>query len=351
MIFMIISYNAKPRLDEFKLLMADTDKWLNLQASKQEDYYLTLNGRKLENVVCEALCHCAKQTAFENSIQLVSGAKFPDIIAQKYYGVEVKSTKKNHWTSIGSSILESTRVQDVERIFMTFGKLSKPVSFLSRPYEEVLSGISVTHYPRYQINMKLGIGETIFDKIGVTYDKLSKMDNPVSIVSEYYRSKLQPGQSLWWASDNAVEESAAPMTVRLWSTLSQEERIFYTLQGYCFFPEIMTGSSSKYQRYALWLAIEQGIVNTNIRDQFSAGGKRNIICDNSMCYKVSAVIYRIHTYKNLIIDTILNADEYMLKEGWGSDKIHSDRIMQWIEIIGKFTNQAIYRILKDIFNR
>ena len=75
---------------------------------------------------------------------MVSGASFPDIVAKKYYGVEVKSTIKNQWKSIGSSILESTRDQNVERIYLTFGKLGKPVAFRSRPYEQFLSGISVT---------------------------------------------------------------------------------------------------------------------------------------------------------------------------------------------------------------
>ena len=43
------------------------------------------------------------------------------------------------------------------------------------------------------------------------------------------------------------------------------------IQGYVLFPEILSNSSTKYNRYALWPATQNGIVNTTIRDTFSAG--------------------------------------------------------------------------------
>lgn len=152
---MIISENRKPPLSLFRDIMTRTDVILNADAARREDYYSKRSGKAVEQDVYEAVCEAAMKTEFEGTIQLVSGASFPDIVANKYYGVEVKSTEKDHWTSIGSSILESTRNADVERIYLTFGKLGKPVQFLSRPYEDCLSGIAVTHYPRYQIDMTL----------------------------------------------------------------------------------------------------------------------------------------------------------------------------------------------------
>ena len=118
---MIISENNKPKLEEFSELMRKTDLLLNSDAASKEEYYSKRNGTELEVDVFEALNETAKGTKFENTILLVSGASFPDIVANKFYGVEVKSTNKNHWHSVGSSILESTRNQDVERIFLTFG--------------------------------------------------------------------------------------------------------------------------------------------------------------------------------------------------------------------------------------
>lgn len=118
---MIVAENNKPTLDEFRLLMCRTDALLNKEAAGKQEYYSKRNSTLLESDVYEALCRSAIHTPFENTISLVSGASFPDIIANRFYGVEVKSTIKNHWKSIGSSILESTRDPHVERIYLTFG--------------------------------------------------------------------------------------------------------------------------------------------------------------------------------------------------------------------------------------
>ncbi len=194
---MIVSVNPKPPINAFVRLMKQTDAFLNQDALKRPAYYACRSGSSLEEDITEALLMCAKGSPFENSIQRVPNQKFPDIIAARYYGVEVKSTKENHWTSTGSSILESSRIPHVERIFMTFGKLGgNPIEFLSKPYEDCLSGIAVTHMPRYLIDMRLKPGETIFDKIGISYEDLHQIENPIVPVSKYYRSQLKPGERL-----------------------------------------------------------------------------------------------------------------------------------------------------------
>lgn len=326
---MIVAENNKPSLDDFRRLMRATDNLLNAEAASRQDYYSGRNGTDLEVDVFEALQRCAVHTPFENSILLVSGASFPDIVANRFYGVEVKSTNKNHWRSIGSSILESTRNPNVERIFLTFGKLGNPVSFMSRPYEECLAGISVTHYPRYQIDMELGVGETIFDKMGVPYDTLRKMDNPVALVSRYYKSKLKPGESLWWATDESIEETAAPPILRLWTSLSAEQKNSYTVKGYALFPEILGQSGTKYQRYALWLATNCSVINTNIRDQFSAGGRVDIQTIYGTFEKMPAAFGRIAKNRELIEETIMSASEAVLMEYWQAKDISENRIEQW----------------------
>lgn len=333
---MIISDNSRPQLSEFKALMAATDNLLNEDAFKRQDYYTKRSGKLLEKDVYDALTEAALGTAFQGSIQLVSGASFPDIVAKKYYGVEVKSTEKNHWTSIGSSILESTRNQEVKRIYLTFGKLGKPVEFLSRPYEDCLSGIAVTHYPRYQIDMRLKKGETIFDKMGIPYDDLRLMDNPVAPVSKYYKEKLKPGESLWWA--DTTSESVSPPTVRLWTALSPEAKEQLTVQGYALFPEILTkGNNKKYNRYALWLVTQNGVVNTNIRDSFSAGGKILMKSAGGIEVLMPAAFGRISKYHRFIKDVIEGTDASVLEEYWGVP-IAENRIDQWCRLVAMAAN-------------
>lgn len=350
---MIVSQNRELPLSLFQNVMEHTDNILNEDASRREEYYVKRSGKAVEMDVYQAVCEAAKGTDFEGTIQLVSGASFPDIVVNNFYGVEVKSTEKDHWTSIGSSILESTRNGNVERIYLTFGKLGKPVRFLSRPYEECLSGIAVTHYPRYQINMRLKEGETIFDKMGISYDELRQMENPVAPVSKYYKERLKPGESLWWAADS--QEAAAPPTVKLWTALSHEEKEQLTVQGYALFPELLSaGNNKKYNRYALWLATQQGVVNTNVRDSFSAGGKVLMQTSSGLTLNMPAAFGRIKKYYELIQETIEEADPQILMEYWNTDSIAECRIAQWCQLVANAAKSCVgyttaYGILSEIF--
>ena len=310
---MIISENTKPDISEFSLLMNQTDKYLNKIAEENEDYFIGHSGVKLEKDVFEAVKKCAVGTSFDGSIQLISGVSFPDIVAHRFYGVEVKSTEKNHWTSIGSSILESTRIKDVERIYLTFGKLGKPSKFLSRPYEDCLSEIVVTHYPRYRIDMQLKAGDTIFDKMGVPYDELRKMENPVVPVSKYYKKNLKEGESLWWTGTDAESTVSSPI-LRLWNTLADGEQKYNIVQGFIRFPEIFKG---KYERFVLWLAA-QGIIIPNVRDLFSAGGKITLPCCDKI-EKYPAVFKRVYDLRNDILYYMELFDTEELLKCWFGD--------------------------------
>lgn len=351
---MIISENRKPELPVFQELMRQTDIALNADARRREDYYTKRSGKPLETDVYEAVREAAIGTEFEGSIQLVSGASFPDIVAGKYYGVEVKATEKNHWTSTGSSILESTRNANVERIYLTFGKLGKPVEFLSRPYEDCLSGIAVTHYPRYLIDMRLRQGETIFDKMGISYDTLRQMDNPVAPVSKYYKSRLKNGESLWWAADEV--ESTVPPTIRLWSTLSKEEKERHIIQGYVMFPELFDlQNPKKYNRYALWLAAQKGIVNTNVRDGFSAGGQVSMRTAGGIEIKAPAVFGRVKKYRDDILELLEHIDSNILEDSWDC-KVGGDRLLTWCRLVSNAADGSVgYKtamsILDGIFGR
>lgn len=325
---MIVSVNPKPAMPEFVSLMKRTDELLNYDALQRPRYYASRGGNPLEDDVKAALDECAKGTVFENTIEKVSGQKFPDIVAARFYGVEVKSTKDNHWTSTGSSILESSRIADVERIFMTFGKLGgNPIEFLSRPYEECLSGIAVTHMPRYLIDMRLRKGETIFDKMGVSYDELRLMENPVAPVSKYYRSQLKEGESLWWAGDAADEAVSAK--IRIWGKVPAEEKRRYTTYGCVNYPEVFRGD---YDRYALWLT-SQGVVDPHIRDQFSAGGQEIMRLSSGEQVKFPGVYRRVKEQMDYFLQLLSIKDMPILVESQraqGAEMLR--RLQAWCDI-------------------
>lgn len=328
---MIISVNSAPSLAEFTALMKKTDKLLNEDASIRQSYYATRNGNLLEDDVKAMLDEAAKGTAFAGTIVKVSGQRFPDIVAAKCYGVEVKSTKEDRWTSTGSSILETTRVRGVERVFMTFGKLGgNTIEFLSKPYEECLYGIAVTHMPRYLIDMRLNSGDTIFDKLNVPYDELRKMDNPIPPVAKYYRSLLKPGESLWWTGDSADE--SVPATIRLWKNLTADEKRKHTIYGLVNYPEIFGGD---YDRYALWLT-SQGVVDPHIRDQFSAGGQEEMLLSSGKKVKFPGVYRRVKNNIDYFIQLMSLKDSALLEV---FEKIDEDtlrrRMLTWCDTVSR----------------
>ena len=139
----------------FEELLAKVIDFMNQEALKFPEMYTGLLGSKLEDKVVEVLQQCAVGTCFEDQIVKYSGQRFPDIVIGGYYGVEVKTTKANHWKSTGSSVAEGTRVENVERIYLLFGKMCEPVCFVCKPYEECLSEVVVTHSPRYLVDMNL----------------------------------------------------------------------------------------------------------------------------------------------------------------------------------------------------
>lgn len=347
---MIVAEDSRPKISEFSDLMRNVDIFLNKEAKTNRSIQLTSGGHDLEPIVRDAAQECAKGTPFEGKITLVSGGRFPDIVAANYYGVEVKSTLQDHWTSIGSSILESTRISGVERIFITFGKLGRPIEFLSRPYEECLSGIAVTHYPRYQIDMTLKPGETIFDKMGITYDQLRKMDNPVAPVAEYYRGRLRPGESLWWAGNQV--ETEVPATVKLWSSLQASEKDLYEAYAYVYFPECIMGKGNrKYSRMVLWLATQKGIINSNVRDSFSAGGQWALKDESGTFHQMPAVFTKVREHIDYFQDIILNTPKDVLREFWG-ETIESNRIKQWVRlVIREEASEGNKRLAKSVLNR
>ena len=103
---MIISVNSDPNRNEFDNLLSSTINELNVHAQKSSKKVATLLGRNLEPYVKDVMTDLAVGTPFENSIELIGGQKFPDIVANKYYGIEVKTTTQNHWKTTGNSVLK-----------------------------------------------------------------------------------------------------------------------------------------------------------------------------------------------------------------------------------------------------
>ena len=328
---MIISANSEAKKSEFNLLLDSTILQLNIHASNSSKNIETLLGRSLEPYVRDIMTEQAVGTSFENTIELIGGQKFPDIVAKKYYGIEVKTTTQNHWKTTGNSVLEGTRVDDVERIFMLFAKLASPIEFRCRPYEEVLSEVVVTHSPRYLIDMNLKAGDTIFDKIKMPYDTLRKKENPIRPIVDYYRSKLKQGQELWWMDNSEVGGT----TLQFWSSLEQQKREELVYKGMILFPEIFGTSNDKFSRIAFWLVSVEKVVHPNVRDNFSAGGRDTFILGKNTYQNVPQIFQKLFKKLPIIIEKLVQTSESELSEYWERKTTEKKKISDWIEIVSE----------------
>ena len=329
---MIVSVNSDPNRSEFDLLLNSTIAELNIHAEKSSKKVATLLGRNLEPFVKDVMTNMAVGTAFENSIELIGGQKFPDIVAQKYYGIEVKTTTQNHWKTTGNSVLEGTRVDNVERIFMLFAKLASPIEFRCRPYEDVLSEVVVTHSPRYLIDMNLEQGQTIFDKIKMPYDTLRKNENPIRPIVDYYKSKLKPGEELWWmdAENNSKPSS---IVIKIWNNLTLLERQELKNRAMVYFPELFGNSNDKFGRLAIWLVTREAVVCPNVRDLFTAGGKDSFVVGKKIYNNVPRIFINLFTNAKNIAEIILETSAFELSEYWQSKTCDNQKLEDWISLV------------------
>jgi len=292
-------------IERFEQFMAATTDKLIEDGRSNPQYYRSQDGERFEPIVLDKMRSLASKFSFSpNLIVRTPKQHFPDILSERYFGVEVKTTKANSWRSTGSSIVESLRDENVKRIYMMFGKLSvKGIDFRCKPYEQCLDDISVTHSPRYQIDMDIkGASKTIFEKLGMPYEQFRQSPDQIKMVKEYYRKRCQTGGKgmPWWIDETINNVQFMPESLRLGSSevrllcdVSTDVSDYLITCMFVLFPEILGNSNTKFKKAAQWLCSRHSIVSPCLRNSFTAGGKADIICgnDNDLIYpKASRVV-------------------------------------------------------------
>lgn len=342
---------------EFAHFMRLAESWLNDASEADRNIFRKCNGTEMEHIALKALKDVAPQTSFcVDNIKLVSGLHFPDIQAAGHFGVEVKSTKSDSWTSTGSSIVESTRIPDVSRIYMLFAKLGGEMpEFRCRPYEQCLSNIAVTHAPRYLIDMNLADNgeKNIFEKMSVDYDtfRLLEEKEKINSVRKYYmhanRTKGKY-EMPWWMGDANTEVSSSIM-IRFFTDLSLQEKEEIRARMFVLFPELFGPKQNKYKRAALWMCSRYSVICSNLRDTFSAGGKVEEIGGVKFNHKVPQVLNTLYQYRILIKHLLDNPDDALLQDvedNWGENESIAFCTNKWFDLIQQTFNTN--NELKDI---
>lgn len=326
----------------FAEFMQKTEDCFNERSRLNPQLYSRCSATDLERVTEQILKDVCPSTPFRQSdIKLVAGHTFPDIMTTDIYGVEVKSTNKDKWTSTGSSIVESTRSKDVERIYMLFGSLgSNPPAFRCKPYQDCLSNIAVTHSPRYMIDMTLEKQENIFSKMNTDYDtfRLLEEGDKISQVRRYYIEKARKDHKVempWWMGDTGNPS----IGISIYNDIPTETKRDFVARSFILFPSVFGKDSSLgYKEVAVWLCNHYSLLCYNMRDFFSSGGKMRILNGVAMEESYPQVVQRLLQYRERIEALLKHPDVEILKDlqdYWDFKYDQSDLFNSWINIVEK----------------
>lgn len=249
---------------------------------------------------------------------------FPDITANGL-GVEVKSTTKDSWLSVGNSVFEGMRDPSVKQIYVVFGKLGGAPAVRWGKYEERITHVRISHAPRFVVEMTTE--GSLFEKMDISYDDFSQLptDDKMRYVRRYSRSRLRPGEHLWWLEDEP-EGQGLPLAPVLYMSLSNDEKIKLRAETALLCPEVVKPSRAKgkYVHAAQYL-LTRGIFAPQTRDLFSAG---------SVAGKARGGNY-VQRSLSHIQDAMRQAardlDDELILEYWEESVSPDKRIMAWLK--------------------
>lgn len=317
--------------EEFKLCVARAVELLNQRG-------ITIGrgeagATAFEADVCRALTEVAVAMGLRAKPVHVGGRRFPDIVFEgTRYGVEVKTSKQG-WQCLGNSVLASTRLEGVDKIELVFGSGTAPASVRSADYKDCVASVEVTHSPRYVLDMNLGPTEGYFANANFSFEQILKASDPIALVVQEAKARLGDGEWLWWMGDRPEGSAPSPIVIRKWSVLPKKERSRLIGRAFAFFPETLKPSRADYDRIALWLVMENSVINSSLRDVFSAGGTRDIQTPMGLLEDAPRALYSLCAHLPEVMEAIklCTPDEWSRWYGTAPSKCStpSQRLFEW----------------------
>ena len=311
---------------------------------------------RLLDVCCGTLTHEARKEGFKTSQQFENRVRevlndllrdendlnvdfspppqaFPDIAIGEY-GVEVKFTLSDTWKSIANSIQESQRVDSVKYIYIVFGKMGGKPEVRWGDYEKSVIHVRTSHVPRFEVELppKGAVGKpSLFDLMGVSYDTFSKLDisEKMKFVRAYAR-KIHPNERLWWMGDDAGDEHSLPLNIRLYTNLTDEEKIRYRAEALLLCPMVLKSGRvrDKYNDVVMFMLSYHGVLCHQARDLFSAGSVANPDNDDNGGLYIERAVKLL---ENAMLAASAEMEDALFVEYWGESVKPEDRIRKWLE--------------------
>lgn len=257
---------------------------------------------------------------------------FPDIRANGF-GVEVKTTSKDNWTSVGNSVFEGMRDVAVKKIYVVFGKMGGMPSVRWGRYEERITHVRISHAPRFVLEMERD--SSLFEKMKIGYDDFSQLkpEEKMSYIRDYSRGRLKPGERLWWLEDE--DSHGVPLEIQLYMRLPKEEKRSLRAQGAILFPQIVGGSrvKDKYNDVSFFFLKYHNVFCPQTRDLYTAG---------SVAGKARGGNYLLRALKNIekeMLEAANTLEDGLFEEYWGENIAPEKRIQKWLEMADSYAQK------------
>lgn len=253
---------------------------------------------------------------------------FPDICLGRY-GIEVKFTAKDTWRSVANSVFESSRNEDVQQVYVLFGKMGGVPEVRWGHYESCVMHVRTSHVPRFEVEM---YPETsLFEKFGTTYEEFhrSTPEQKMRYVRQYARARLKPGERLWWLDEKPEPEHSLPLQVRLYMHLPQDEKRALRAEAALLCPQVVKPSRSrnKYNDAVMYLMTHHGVLCPQARDLFSAGSVALRADQSRGGNYVKRALQDIEEEMRSAAERLSSA---VFIEYWGHDVAAKRRIAEWL---------------------
>lgn len=332
---------------------------------KVESQQIVLEKKRLSTQSEQAVYQAIQQLNSEMAITVdeviydEDSHQFPDIVIKfsdgYSLGIEVKSSSSNNnsWVINGNSVLGSTSVA-VDDIYIVFIKLNdRGFDLRFARYEDAIADVVVTHSPRYKIDLNIDRSQNFFSKSGINYATIRESDNPIALITEYFRRE---GKTAWWLGDHREDQSTSA-TILSWH--DADDAMINQIYGEAFvlFPEIINGSPrNKYSRLAKWLVAKYSIADSSLRDKFSAGGKVNLPHQGGYIEGAPKVYETLAKHSLSIEKAFLEIDLNELEAFWTDYRPHQDspdsveaRKRYWYSLVCAYPcDQSLREYLTDL---
>lgn len=266
---------------------------------------------------------------FGVSVDFDSAAQaFPDI-ALGEFGIEVKFTEKDTWRSVANSVLETNRDLNVKHIYLIFGKMGGSPDVRWAEYERSVMHVRTSHVPRFEV--EIGASQSLFSLMGISYDefRVSEMHEKMQYIRKYARSRLKPGERMWWIEDNEGEQHSVPIQARLYTKLRAEEKTRLRAEAVLLCPSIVSSgrSRSKYDDAVLYLLTYHGVLCHQARDLFSAGSVANPNNDDEGGIYIERALKLLEGH---MAKAAFEMEDALFEEYWGISVPKEKRIKEWL---------------------